>query len=35
MPRRISEERKIAYYIGMALQLVGLLLFASTFVTFV
>ena len=35
MPRRISEERKIAYYIGMALQLIGLLLFASTFVTFV
>ena len=34
MARRISDERKTAYYIGMALMGVGLLLFASTFVSF-
>lgn len=34
MARRISNERKTAYYIGMGLQILGGLLFASTFVTF-
>jgi len=34
MPRHISEERKTAYYVGMGLQILGGLLFASTFVTF-
>jgi len=34
MPRHISEERKTAYYVGMGLQVLGGLLFASTFVTF-
>ena len=34
MPRHISEERKTAYYVGMGLQILGVLLFASTFVTF-
>lgn len=34
MARRISTERKAAYYIGMALIVLGFLLFASTFVTF-
>ena len=34
MPRHISDERKTAYYIGMGLQVLGGLLFASTFVTF-
>jgi len=35
MARRISEKRKTAYYIGMALMFLGGLLFASTFVTFI
>lgn len=34
MPRHISDERKTAYYLGMGLQILGGLLFASTFVTF-
>lgn len=34
MPRHISEKRKIAYYVGMGLQVLGGLLFSSTFVTF-
>ena len=34
MPRHISDERKTAYYVGMGLQILGGLLFASTFVTF-
>ena len=34
MPGHISEERKTAYYIGMGLQILGGLLFASMFVTF-
>ena len=34
MPRHISDERKTAYYVGMGLQVLGGLLFASTFVTF-
>ncbi|WP_339749856.1 zinc-ribbon domain-containing protein [uncultured Rubinisphaera sp.] len=34
MPRHISDERKTAYYVGMGLQILGALLFASTFVTF-
>ncbi len=34
MTKQISEDRKAAYYIGMALMVIGGLLFASTFVTF-
>lgn len=34
MARRISQERKAAFYGGTALMIVGLLLFASTFLTF-
>lgn len=34
MSRNISEERKTAYYVGIGLQILGGLLFASTFVTF-
>ena len=34
MPRDISDNRKTAYYVGMSLQILGGLLFASTFVTF-
>jgi hypothetical protein len=34
MSKHISEERKTAYYVGMGLQILGGLLFASTFVTF-
>ena len=34
MSERISEGRKGAYYAGLALMIVGGLLFASTFVTF-
>lgn len=34
MTRRISEERRTAYYAGMALMIAGGLLFASTFVSF-
>jgi len=34
MPRHIFAERKVAYYVGMGLKIVGGLLFASTFVTF-
>jgi len=34
MPRQISDERKVAYYVGMGLLILGGLLFASTFVTF-
>jgi hypothetical protein len=33
MARHISDERKTAYYVGMGLQILGGLLFASTFVT--
>lgn len=33
MTKQISEERKIAYYVGMGLMIMGGLLFASTFVT--
>jgi hypothetical protein len=34
MTNQISEGRRAAYYIGMGLSVLGLLLFASTFVTF-
>ena len=34
MARRISGGRKIAYYLGMVLMILGGILFASTFVTF-
>jgi hypothetical protein len=34
MPRHISNERKTAFYLGSGLQILGGLLFASTFVTF-
>lgn len=34
MSKKISEERKTAYYIGMTMIVIGGLLFASTFVTF-
>ena len=34
MTRQISEERRTAYYVGMALMILGGLSFASTFVTF-
>ena len=34
MTKKISEERQVAYYLGMVLIVVGFLLFASTFVTF-
>jgi len=34
MKQPISEERKTAYYLGTALQVIGGLLFASVFVTF-
>ena len=34
MPRHISEQRKTAYYVGTALQVIGILLFLSTFVSF-
>ncbi|MFO0912979.1 MAG: zinc ribbon domain-containing protein [Pirellulales bacterium] len=33
MATRISEQRQAAYYIGLGLQILGGLLFASTFVT--
>ena len=33
--KEISDERKIAYYAGMALTVVGLLLFFSTFLIFI
>jgi len=33
MGRKISEERKTAYYFGMVLMIIGGLLFASTFLT--
>lgn len=33
MPRHISEGRQTVYYLGMALMVLGGLLFASTFVT--
>jgi hypothetical protein len=32
MPKQISDERKTAYYLGLGLQVLGGLLFASTFV---
>jgi hypothetical protein len=35
MGRKISEGRKTAYYVGMGLAIVGGLLFASTFVSFI
>lgn len=35
MSQKISEERKTAYYIGMGLMVLGGILFASTFVTFI
>lgn len=34
MSKQVSDERKVAYYIGAGLSIIGLLLFASTFVTF-
>ncbi len=34
MAKHISEGRKIAYYIGMGLMVLGGILFVSTFVTF-
>jgi hypothetical protein len=33
MPTHISEERKTAYYVGLGMQILGGLLFASVFVT--
>ena len=33
MSRQISEERKTAYYLGMVLEVLGLLLFFSVFIT--
>jgi cytosine/uracil/thiamine/allantoin permease len=33
MSQKISEERKAAYYIGMGLMVLGIILFASVFVT--
>ncbi len=35
MPRKISEDRKAAYYVGLLLQIFGGLLFGSVFVTFI
>eukprot|EP00831_Metopus_contortus_P073377 TRINITY_DN6692_c0_g1_i1.p1 TRINITY_DN6692_c0_g1~~TRINITY_DN6692_c0_g1_i1.p1 ORF type:complete len:156 (-),score=22.22 TRINITY_DN6692_c0_g1_i1:31-498(-) len=35
MTKQISSERKVAYYIGMGLMILGGILFASTFVTFI
>jgi hypothetical protein len=35
MGRKISEERKTIYYVGMGLMVMGGLLFASTFVVFI
>jgi hypothetical protein len=32
--RQVSPDRKAIYYVGMALSIIGLLLFLSTFVTF-
>lgn len=34
MSRQISEERKVSYYIGTLLMVIGGILFASTFVIF-
>ena len=34
MARHISDERKTTFYVGMGLQIIGGLLFASTFITF-
>jgi hypothetical protein len=34
MRRQVSPERKAAYYVGMVLSVVGLVVFLSTFVTF-
>jgi hypothetical protein len=33
MTRKISEERKVAYYVGLILMVIGLLLFVSVFIT--
>ncbi len=33
MTKQISEGRKAAYYVGLGLSIIGVLLFASTFVT--
>ncbi len=33
MSRQISEERQAAYYVGMALTVLGVLLFVSVFIT--
>jgi hypothetical protein len=33
--REISPERKTLYYVGMTVSIIGLLMFASTFVTFI
>ena len=35
MSRQISEGRKLTYYVGMVLVIVGMLLFFSFFVTFI
>lgn len=35
MTQKISEERKTAYYVGMGLMVLGGIMFASTFVTFI
>ena len=35
MTRHISPSRKAAFYVGMALMIIGGILFASTFVTFI
>ncbi len=35
MAKKISEGRKTAYYVGMVLAILGVLAFASTFVSFI
>lgn len=35
MTQRISEQRKTAFYVGTGLMVIGGLLFASTFITFI
>jgi zinc-ribbon domain len=34
MSKQVSEERQAAYYIGLVLMILGVLMFASTFFTF-
>ncbi|TQV74796.1 zinc ribbon domain-containing protein [Aliikangiella marina] len=35
MSRKLSQTRKITYYLGMLLMLIGIILFASVFVTII